>query len=102
MLVLTDRNSVIGGYCPDEWECTTGAKNSRGWLDRKDVVSGWPFLFYFLDDKIEIIKHTDVPSMRSDKDWLMVLGGGFMLIKMKDHKHMQMIIILFILKTLEI
>ncbi len=79
MLILTDKNSVIGAYCPDEWECTTGAKNSRGWSDRKDVVSGLPFLFYFLDDKIEIIKHTDltIPSMRSDKDWLMVFGGGF-------------------------
>ena len=41
-------------------------------------MSGKPFLFYFLDDQIQIIKHRDddIPFMRSDKDWLMELGGG--------------------------
>ncbi len=50
VLVLTDKNSVIGGYCPDQWEDTIDKKCSEGWPDHKDIVSGKPFLFYFLDD----------------------------------------------------
>ncbi len=68
VLVQTDQNSVIGGYMPDQWEKTTYEKCSVGWPGYKDIVSGKPFLFYFLDDKIQIIKHRDdqIPSMRSD------------------------------------
>ena len=78
MLVKTDKNSVIGGYCPDQWENTTGMRNSRGDSDWKDIVSGKPFLFYWLRDQIQIVKHRDdqIPIMRSDKDWLMKFGGG--------------------------
>ena len=78
MLVLTDKNSVIGGYSPDQWEDTIDKKCSEGWPDHKDIVSGKPFLFYFLDDQIQIIKHTDhiIPFMGSNKDWLMGFGRG--------------------------
>jgi hypothetical protein len=78
VLVQTHMNSVIGGYCPDQWEDTTGKKNSEGFLNYKDIVSGKPFLFYWLIDQIEIIKHRDdiIPSMRSEKDCLMEFGGG--------------------------
>jgi hypothetical protein len=78
VLVKTNLNSVIGGYCPDQWVDTTDKKNSLGYSSRKDIVSGKPFLFYFLDDQIEIIKHADdqIPYMGSDKDWLMLFGFG--------------------------
>ena len=80
-LVQTDLNSVIGGYCPDQWEDTTGKKDSRGVSDSKDIVSGKPFLFYFLDDQIEIIKHRDdvIPWMKSYKDCLVGFGNGFLI-----------------------
>ncbi len=78
VLVQTNYNSVIGGYCPDQWEDTTGMKDSLGWPDKKDIVSSLPFLFYFLDDQIQIIKHRDDknPNMGSNKVWLMAFGGG--------------------------
>ena len=50
---------MIGFYCPEKWENTTGKKCSEGHSDLKDVLNGKPFLFYFLDNKIEIIKHKD-------------------------------------------
>ena len=64
-LVKTDKDSVIGGYCPDQWEDTTGKKNSYGWADYKDIVSGKPFLFYWVNGQIQIIKHRDhqIPFM---------------------------------------
>ncbi len=52
VLVKTDQNSVIGGYCPDQWEDTTDMKSSKGILDRKDIVSGKPFLFYWVNGQI--------------------------------------------------
>ncbi len=78
MLVQTDKNSVIGGYCPDQWEDTTGKINPRGWSHWKDIVSGKPFLFYWVNDEIQIIKHKDdqIPIMKSNNDWLMVFGNG--------------------------
>ena len=78
VLVKTDQNSVIGGYCPDQWEDTTGMKNSYGCSGWKDIVSGKPFLFYWVNDEIQIIKHRDdkIPNMRSDKVWLMLFGNG--------------------------
>ncbi len=78
VLVKTNKNSVIGGYCPDQWEDTTDKKNSNGFSGFKDIVSGKPFLFYWVNGQIQIIKHTDdeIPYMRSDKDWLMNFGGG--------------------------
>ncbi len=74
----TDLNSVIGGYCPDQWEDTTGKKNSGGFSDWKDIVSGSPFLFYWVTGQIKIIKHRNdqIPYMGSDKDWLMWFGNG--------------------------
>ncbi len=78
VLVQTDKNSVIGGYCPDQWEDTTGKKSSYGDSGYKDIVSGKPFLFYWVNGQIQIIKHKDdkIPNMLSNKDWLMVFGNG--------------------------
>ncbi len=44
----------------------------------KDITSGKPFLFYFLNDQIQIIKHIDdkIPVMASNKNTLMKLFGG--------------------------
>lgn len=58
-ILKTDQDSVIGFYCPDKWEETTGKEDSAGIGDFKDIIGGKPFLFYFLDKKIEIIKHRD-------------------------------------------
>ena len=78
MLIKTDLNSVIGGYMPDQWEDTTGKKSSEGNPDSKDITSGLPFLFYWVNGQIQIIKHRDdeIPFMRSDKDWLMGFANG--------------------------
>ena len=78
VLVQTNQNSVIGGYCPDQWIDTTQKKNYFGTSGYKDIVSGKPFLFYFLDDQIQIMKHSDdqIPYMRSNKDYLMFFEGG--------------------------
>ncbi len=78
VLVQTDKNSVIGGYCPDQWEDTTGKINPRGWLDWKDIVLGKPFLFYWVNGQIQIINLRDdqIPFMKSNKDWLMIFGNG--------------------------
>ena len=48
VLVQTDQNSVIGGYCPDQWESTNDMENSEGEYYCKDIVSGKPFLFYWV------------------------------------------------------
>ena len=74
----TDKNSVIGGYMSDQWEDTTGKKNSYDWSDCKDIVSGKPFLFYWVNGQIQIIKHSDdrIPLMGSDEDRLIVFGCG--------------------------
>ncbi len=74
VLVQTDKNSVIGGYMPERWQDTTGVKDSGF----KDITSGSPFLFYWVNDEIQIMKHVDnrTPFMASDKDWLMVFGHG--------------------------
>jgi hypothetical protein len=76
--VQTNFNTVIGGYNPDQWEETTGMRNSRGISDWKDITSGSPFLFYWVNDQIEIIKHRDdrIPFMRSDKNQLMGFEDG--------------------------
>ena len=44
----------------------------------KDIISGSPFLFYWVSDQIEIIKHVDdkIAYMGSDEDWLIKFGGG--------------------------
>ncbi len=72
----TDKNSVIGGYMPEEWEDTTDKE--RGIPSCKNIFSGTPFLFFFLDDQIQIINHIygKIPYLASDKDWLMVFGEG--------------------------
>ncbi len=77
MLVQTDKNSVVGGYMPEQWEDTEGKKSSNGYFG-KDILSGLPFLFYWVNGQIQIIKHRDdrIPSMRSDKDYLMGFGYG--------------------------
>ncbi len=76
VLVQTNKNSVIGGYCPDQWEDTTGKKCSGVWPDCKDITSGKPFLFYLVNDQIQIIKHRndEIPTMGSNKDYLMYFG----------------------------
>ncbi len=68
VLVQTDQNSVIGSYCPDQWEDTTDKKGSDGYYGRKEIKSGKPFLFYWVTDQIQIIKHRDnrIPFIRSD------------------------------------
>ncbi len=78
MLVQTDKNSVIGGYCPDQWEDLTGKKCSVNESGSKDITSGSPFLFYWVNGHIQIIKHRDdtIPYMRSNKDCLMVFAYG--------------------------
>ncbi len=78
VLVKTDKNSVIGAYMPDQWEDTTDKKGSDGCKGFKDIVSGKPFLFYWVNGQIQIIKHRDddIPFMRSDKDRLMNFGNG--------------------------
>ena len=53
----TNFNSVIGGYNPDRWEDTTGKKNRASWQNYKVIDSGMPFLFYWVDDQIQIMKH---------------------------------------------
>ena len=87
-LIQTDINSVIGCYCPDVWEKTTGHKSSMGLSSLKEIANGMPFLFYFLNNKIEIIRHRDdkVPIMRSNKDWLMVIGYGLVISADKNRK----------------
>ena len=44
----------------------------------KNIVSGKPFLFYFLNDKIEIIKPRDdqVAFMASEEGFLLGFGNG--------------------------
>ncbi len=78
MLVQTDFNSVIGGYCPDQLEDTKGKKSSRGDSNSKDITSGFPFLFYWVNDQIQIIKYKDdqIPFMASDKYRLIEFGFG--------------------------
>ncbi len=78
VLVKTDKDSVIGGYMPEQWEDTTDKKCSDGRKVRKDIVSGKPFLFYWVNGQIQIIKHRNdkIPSMGSHKYWLMMFGGG--------------------------
>ena len=78
VLVRTDKNSVVGGYNPDQWEDTWDMEDSVIGSGFKDIVSGKPFLFYFLDDQIQIIKHRndENPSMTSDQGVLMSFGRG--------------------------
>ncbi len=53
-------------------------EDSYGVSDIKDIVSGKPFLFYWVNGQIQIIKHRDdqFPFMRSHKDRLMEFGNG--------------------------
>ncbi len=77
VLVQTDQNSVIGGYMPDQWEDTTGRECSNKHASNvKNISSGSPFLFYWVNGQIQIIEHRDdeIPFMGSDKEWLMVFG----------------------------
>ena len=82
----TNFNTVIGGYNPDQWEDTTGMKTENNFYGTKHITSGKPFLFYWLNDQIQIIKHRDdrIPSMESNKDYLMKLGGGLSIIADKN------------------
>jgi hypothetical protein len=76
-LVSTNFDSVIGGYNPDQWEDTTGMENHIGWKGWKDITSGSPFLFYWVSDEIQVIKHrAGIPTMKSDKNILMLFGLG--------------------------
>ena len=62
---------------PEQWEDTSDMEISRG-LPGKDITSGSPFLFYWVNDQIEIIKHNDdeIPWVKSDENSLMIFGGG--------------------------
>ena len=77
----TDKNSVIGGYCPDQWEDTTGKKSSSGNSDCKDIKSGKPFLFFRVKDEIQFIKHNinKFPFMKSNYNCLMEFGYGLLI-----------------------
>ena len=72
-MLNTNFNSVIGFYCPEKWKDTTHKKDSLGDEGWKDIKKGKPFLFYFLDEQIQIIKlREDVrPFMASNEDYLM-------------------------------
>jgi hypothetical protein len=74
VLVQTDHNSVLGGYCPDQWEDTIDYRNYTGNSGWKEIKSGSPFLFYWSAGKIKIIKHkvNKIACMRSDEDWLIL------------------------------
>ena len=63
---------------PEQWEDTTGQKNEFSFSDWKEITSGFPFLFYWVRDEIQIIKHRDdrIPYMRSDKDYLIDFSMG--------------------------
>ena len=52
--------------------------DSDGNYGYKDIVSGKPFLFYWVNGQIQIIKHRDdvIPIMGSNKDWLLEFGNG--------------------------
>jgi hypothetical protein len=77
-LVQTDLNTVIGCYCPDKWENTERIEDSCGWDVNKKIISGCPFLFYCLDNQIQIIRHRDdrIQTMSSNKDWLIEICNG--------------------------
>ncbi len=66
---------------PEQWEDTIGKKTSDDFSGIKDIVSGKPFLFYWVNGQIQIIKHRDgrIPIMRSDKYWLMWFGFGLVI-----------------------
>ena len=53
----TDQNSVIGGYMPEQWEDTENMKSSSEYSEMKEITSCLPFLFYWVNDEIQIIKH---------------------------------------------
>ena len=63
---------------PEQWEDTEDMKSSSIYNDSKDITSGLPFLFYWVNDQIEIINYRDerIPVMGSDEDCLMIFGGG--------------------------
>jgi len=86
VLVQTNFNSVIGGYMPDQWENTTVSNSS--WSNyTKNITSGSPFLFYWVNDKIEIIKHRDdvIPYMGSNEHDLMIFGDGLTIFGFKTN-----------------
>ncbi len=74
----TEQDSIIGGYCPDQWEDTTGKKDSLGNSDFKDITSGSPFLFYWVNDEIQIMKHKDdkIAVIGCNHGWLMMFAMG--------------------------
>ncbi len=60
---------------PEQWEDTTNMTSSSG-NSCKDITSGSPFLFYWVNDEIEIIKHRDdvIPYKISNGWDLMTFG----------------------------
>jgi len=78
VLVQTNLSSVIGAYTPDQWEDTTNFEG-LGWIPgNKDITSGSPFLFYWVNDEIEIIEHKDdkIPMVVSNTQTLMEFVYG--------------------------
>ncbi len=62
----TDLESIIGFFCKNKWEDTSKMTNSHNEIGWKDADN--PFLFYFSEEKIEIIKHREdmIPTIVSD------------------------------------
>ena len=77
-MIKTDLGAVIGCYWPEKWKDTTNMTSSDRGIGWRNVVSGkpMPFLFYYLDGKIELIKHREnkTPGMKSEKDYPIVIA----------------------------
>ncbi len=43
---------------PEQWEDTEDKESSEGYFG-KEILSGSPFLFYWVNGEIQIIKHRD-------------------------------------------
>ena len=79
----TDDDKVIGLYCADKWENTNKMDG-----EQKDCIGSKPFLFYCLDNKIEMITHKDdkTLSIGSNKTHLISITGEFKIYNDKDQR----------------
>ena len=82
-MIKTDDNTVIGLYSADKWEDTNKIDGKY-----KNCVGGKPFLFYCLDNKIEMITHRDdkTPSIGSNETYLISIADKFRISNDKE-KH---------------
>ncbi len=69
---------MIGNFNPRKWQDTSKMQNIAGWKGYTDIKNGKPFLFCFVNNKIEIMNHKEdqIPGLRSDVDWFMDLVYG--------------------------